>query len=655
MAFVIAALAGLSLAGGALMSPAGAHAQVKKSSPADGALLQESPSEVSVTFTEPPDEGLSTIDVLSSSGQSVTSGESELDPADAHTLRVGVQALPKGVYTIAWRAVSKTDGHVTGGSLSFGVGVTPPKSNADDSGGATESSKPTPLSVAGRWAFYAGLILLFAAWPMGAALERSSSPSKRLLTVGWILAALGLAAMFVAESRAVGVSLGTLATSATGRELVYRGIGVGIAGLAVLLYVMRPGRALLLVSSVAAAATMLLHAKSGHAGAAPSYTWLRIAIQWIHIMAVGLWVGGLAWLLASLRSLDDAARRRVVTRFSFIAGVTLAVVVATGIAREIDEIGGLGNLGSLVHTSFGITLLIKTGLVIGLIALGARNRYLNVPSFGTHPGRTRSLSRTVSTEVAIAALVLGATGVLSQFPPPADLRATGAEQPHELVVNANDFGTTVKGQLTITPGEVGPNRFELRIRDFDTGEPFPAERVALKFSLPEHPEVGSTLELRKESAGAWSAQGTQLAINGTWDVEALIQGTSGSVTIEFQLRPRRPEQDIAVSRQPGQPTLYTIQLGGGSTLQTYVDPAKSGTNNVHYTFFAGDGGELHIKDPSAGATSSDGEVQSLELQRFTPGHFVANVDLEAGRWEFDISGTSDAGPVTAYFSQTIQP
>jgi nitrogen fixation protein FixH len=290
-----------------------------------------------------------------------------------------------------------------------------------------------------------------------------------------------------------------------------------------------------------------------------------------------------------------------------------------------------------------------------LVVLGARNRYVNVPAFGSDPGRARSLGRTVAAEVIIAVLVLGVTGVLSQFPPPADLRATSAEQPSAIVVNGSDFGTTIKSRLTVTPGEIGPNRFDLSLRDFDTGEPVPADRVALKFSLPDQPEVDSTLELKEGSAGSWSGSGTSLAITGTWHVEAVIQGSAGSVTIEYDVQPRRPAQDMDVSSQPGQPTLYTIQLGDGATLQAYVDPATAGTNNVHCTFFDADGGELAVSKPSASATSPSGEVQSLELQRFTPGHFVANVDLEAGRWEFDISATSDAGPVAAYFSQTIEP
>lgn len=650
-AAAIVVVAGISLAGG-MVPRASAHAQVKSSVPADGALLQEPPAEVTITFTEPPDPQLSTIDVLSSNGKSVATGKAEPVPGDARTMRVGVQDLPRGAYTIAWRTVSKVDGHVTGGSLSFGVGVAPPKSGSTTRRTLQETSKPTPLSTSGRWALYAGLVVLFAASPMGIAFGGGRA---RGLWIAWCVAAAGLVLMFVAEGRAVGVSLGTLASSATGRQLVYQGIGLGVAGVGVALYRVRRTSLALALVTAAAAVTMVLHAQAGHAGAAASYTWLRVGLQSVHIAAVGLWIGGLVWLLASLRSLEDAARTAAVTRFSTIAGLALAIVVATGVAREIDEIGGFGNLGALFDTSFGITLLIKTGLVVVLIALAARNRFVNVPSYGRDERRARSLARTVAAEVVVAALVLGASGVLSQLPPPADLRQTVARAPSSLNVHGSDFGTTVKTDLTITPGTVGPNRFRLQIADFDTGAPVSATRVALRFSLADHPEVDSTLELKEESRGTWSASGTQLSLNGDWTVTALIQTNTGSVTVDHAVTPRRPPEDVQVSRAAGQPTLYTIQLGGGSTLQAYVDPGKAGIDNVHYTFFDASGDELPVTDASASATSPDGAIRGLRLKRFTPAHFVANVRLKAGRWVFDISGTTDSGPFSAYFAQTIAP
>ena len=64
-------------------------------------------------------------------------------------------------------------------------------------------------------------------------------------------------------------------------------------------------------------------------------------------------------------------------RFSLLAGVALVVVLLTGVARAIPEVGAPANL---IHTSFGITLLVKVGLVCVLVALGALNHFVFVPT-----------------------------------------------------------------------------------------------------------------------------------------------------------------------------------------------------------------------------------------------------------------------------------
>jgi len=105
----------LLLAGLAVLATAGsasAHALVKSSDPASGAILQTAPAQVVVMFTEPPDPALSFLHVLNSSGQSVTAGNFQSVPGNPLQLRVALQPLPNGVFTVAWRTVSKVDGHV---------------------------------------------------------------------------------------------------------------------------------------------------------------------------------------------------------------------------------------------------------------------------------------------------------------------------------------------------------------------------------------------------------------------------------------------------------------------------------------------------------------------------------------------------------------
>ena len=59
------------------------------------------------------------------------------------------------------------------------------------------------------------------------------------------------------------------------------------------------------------------------------------------------------------------------------------------------------------------------------------------------------------------------------------------------------------------------------------------------------------------------------------DASPIAQATT-AVEVPLKLRTRLPPEQISVSRVPGQPTLYTIALSGGASLQTYVDPGEVG-------------------------------------------------------------------------------
>jgi nitrogen fixation protein FixH len=221
------------------------------------------------------------------------------------------------------------------------------------------------------------------------------------------------------------------------------------------------------------------------------------------------------------------------------------------------------------------------------------------------------------------------------------------------VVTGSDFATTTRVRLQVSPGTIGPNRFVADVTDYDTGQPVPADRMSLTFSLPGQPDVGSTLVLKHRADGMWQAEGTALAIDGRWDVLALIESSSGSTQVSLTVTPRAPPQQISVSRVAGQPDLYTITLTGGVQIQTYVDPGRPGTNQLHVTAFDSSGQELPLDSISVRAESPS-DTNALDMQRFSPGHFVANLDIVPGSWRFLISATAKDGSIlTASFQQTF--
>jgi nitrogen fixation protein FixH len=226
-----------------------------------------------------------------------------------------------------------------------------------------------------------------------------------------------------------------------------------------------------------------------------------------------------------------------------------------------------------------------------------------------------------------------------------------------VVATGSDFATSARVRLTVMPGTVGPNHFEARIVDYDTGEPLHASSVSLKFSQPSHPELGTpSLDLSRMAPGMWMGEGTPLSMPGAWDVSVLIQGTAGSVVVPLEVQTRAPPQHVEVTQAPGQPTLYTITLPGGLSLQTYVDPGTPGNDVVHFTFFQASGDEQPIASATATATTPAGHTDDLPLIRFDPGHFVANTRLDEGHWRFSIQAMTKEGvSLSAYFDETISP
>jgi copper transport protein len=643
---------------------AGAHGLLSESEPAGGASLDRAPPQVVLTFTERPEPRLSTVRVLDTSGKEVGAGPARPVPGRALQLTAPLGDLPDGTYTVSWRIVSKDDGHVTAGTFAFGVGVPAPAAAGTKEGEpAGETPAPTPLAAAGRWALYGGLMLLLGAAATGLAVFGRVLPAgaRVLLGVAAGLAVAGLVARFLAERAVVDAPLADLLASSTGTGLLRLATGVLAAAAAAALLAVRPGgdgapadRWRLWLVGLAAGLAMLLHALAGHAAGPSSLRPLNLLAQWVHLLAVGAWVGGLAWLLAGLRGRERPDQVRSAVRFSRLAAPMLGLVAVTGLARTTDLAGGWRGL---LDSSFGRVLDVKVALFLGLVVLGALHHYRVVPAVKAGAERLGRLRRGVRAEVVLAAGVLAATAVLSQLPPGKYVvgQAAARPAPPSVQVEGSDITTSVRLALTVSPGQAGPNAFAAKVTDYDSGEDWPATRVALRFTPRDQVDVPvATLDLARSGDGLWRGQGSQLSIEGRWVVAGLVEGGGPAVTVPLELETRAAAQPVQVSEVPGQPTLYTITLAAGGTLQTYIDPGRPGANTVHFTFFNPSGDEQPATKARARMTRPSSAPQALKLLRLGPGHFAANVDLEPGRVSFSIDATAGRTRLGGRFEQLIE-
>ncbi len=179
VALLLVAPAGLSAL------PVGAHGVQVASEPAPNTQLAESPERISITFNEPIEPSVSTIELYDQQARPVALGEYEVS-GDAKTLAVSVpDDLPSGIYTVIWRNLSTVDAHTWQGSFPFTVlgagGAVPTGSVSPALQGlaAPPSGNPSTLDTAARW-----VVLLGTAVMLGGAAYVLFVVSPALRTLG---------------------------------------------------------------------------------------------------------------------------------------------------------------------------------------------------------------------------------------------------------------------------------------------------------------------------------------------------------------------------------------------------------------------------------------------------------------------------------------
>jgi copper transport protein len=367
----------------ALAAPAAswAHANLVRTVPANGAVLARGPAEARIVFDDVVQVGPG-VEAIRNGGASILAGRPRVE--QARTLVVPLRrGLADGNYSVRWSIVSD-DGHLESGVVAFAVGVGRPRPVAAL---APESTGPTAGTAAARWLFLAGLLAA-----VGIALftlvvrPADESGIPLVLSSAGVLAAIGAAV----EVHRVG--LATRDGTALGAGAV-AAVVVAALGAAAL----RERRALVpalwLALGLAAVPALAGHALD------PGLTRVNVVADVFHVTAASAWVGVLLGLLL-LRGVD--ARRA-----GALALAAVLVLGMTGIVRASFELTAASQLW---ENSYGRALLVKTGLLLGVLGAGWLAR-----------GRVRG--RAAIELVLVAGLVL-AVAVLVQLRPGRNILVT---------------------------------------------------------------------------------------------------------------------------------------------------------------------------------------------------------------------------------------
>jgi copper transport protein len=599
-------LVALALAAALRPASARAHANLVQSDPPAQAVLPQAPERVQLTFSEDVVAAEIEVQVWDAQRRRVDRGDAALIPGTQNAVAVSLNRVGNGVYTVQWKMVSAVDGHLTRGLVPFTVGD-PGTVPAETVAVAAEASSGGWPAVAARWLVLLTLVSLTGSFvfvplmlapalhllermagegrrrqtppgeepvPADAAAQVAALAARRVLRLcGWLLVAFALGSLLLlvaetATARDTGYLdvLGRplwqqLAGTRRGALWLARGalMAVAAGGLALAARdVRRDPRAALArwpwwaALAALGAGALLTQSLGSHAAALPSQEALATAVDWVHLLAVAVWVGGLVQfglaLLPALAPLGGPPRTRLlaglIPRFSVIAGASVAVIVLSGLYQTLRLLGGWS---ALTEAGWGRALLVKLALFAALLLLAAVNLLLIRPALARLAGRmdrpARELAarvrlhfrRVLLGEVGLAALVLLVAGVLiSQAPgKPGAVGATGPVRPIVLNATAED----VSARFVMTPGRIGLNRFDITVNEGD-GRPVPnGTEVVLRISTLDV-DTGTT-EAKTEALGGgrFTAAGTYVSTVGLWEVAALVRRPGrDEVRVPFQFR-----------------------------------------------------------------------------------------------------------------------
>ena len=116
-------------------------------------------------FSEPLEADFSSVRLLTTSSEEIRIDTAELDPNDPTHLTVSLSQLDPGIYTVAWKTLSRTDGHEWYGSFPFTV-LNPDGTRPDGTAAVLDlenrSELPTFLQTISRWLALMGGVLFLS-------------------------------------------------------------------------------------------------------------------------------------------------------------------------------------------------------------------------------------------------------------------------------------------------------------------------------------------------------------------------------------------------------------------------------------------------------------------------------------------------------------
>ncbi|MFB7139350.1 copper resistance protein CopC [Gottfriedia sp. NPDC056225] len=518
-------------------SIASAHAYIVKSTPYENETFTKSPQHIQVRFDEPVQSAFHSLQVLDELGKRVDLNDGKVNKQNPSILEGNLKPnLPDGNYHIVWKVVS-SDGHSVNGVIPFSVGDAGSKINT--------SSKPTqPLSntdVMGTyWIEYISLFLFVGLLFFGLFVYKNDknnrtiafNKTKGLLLLSYFGLLFSVLLSLIVETKNY--------TNGTWQAVFHKNLLMetinntkfGSVWIIQLLLLMVLANSLYMACkkeqknafywwlSAFVIGAFLLLAKAFIGHAATENEFLPILFDFIHLLSVSIWLGGLigiCYLLPRVQIEKEANADywKTIQRYSKWATISVTLLLVSGIYASLNYIP---NLYSLLHTNYGKVLCGKILLFLVMLVLGLIH-------FIKGRRSKNKLGKSVWIEISIGIVVLALSSLLTNLP-------TAMESPGPFTGVKQNKGYSIS--LHATPNIVGKNTFTIKIKDKNHKNITSIQQVTLTFKNTDMNMGNNTTQAKQALTGVYESKGFYTNMAGHWNVKVhILTDSLDSIDVSF--------------------------------------------------------------------------------------------------------------------------
>jgi copper resistance protein D len=265
--------------------------------------------------------------------------------------------------------------------------------------------------------------IFFVLWTARSRPDLPQESMERVHSASWMLLRISAIGLAVVQVVYVFVDSSVLMTTA---EIPFSGVigasffvaGSIVLGGATLTAIFAGGNKKLAKYALPVLAVVILAASlmTDHAASRMENRLYLVTITTIHVLATGIWIGGLPFLMLSLfRARDHTTRWYITQRFSRSALLGVGALVLSGLALSFSYIG---SVQEILGTAYGVMVSAKALMLGGLLVLGGVNfLLLRDRDKGNVMPRLRRL---VEAEVGIGITIILTAASLTSQPPAID-------------------------------------------------------------------------------------------------------------------------------------------------------------------------------------------------------------------------------------------